>query len=68
MCFKCIFFMFLRFCSEALIIYGIHGYIAVLMNFGKIMVISRVSLNFYKVKMSKNKAFSSHTKSTISRF
>jgi hypothetical protein len=54
--------------SEALIIYSIHGYIALLMNFGKIMVISRVSSNFYKVEMSKNEAFFSYTKSIISRF
>jgi hypothetical protein len=33
-------------CSEALIIYGIHEYIAVLMNFGNFMGISRVLLNF----------------------
>jgi hypothetical protein len=32
------------------------------------MVISRVLSNFYKVEMSKNEAFSSHIKSTISRF
>ena len=57
-----------RMWSEALIIYGIHEYIAVLMNFGNIIGISRVSSNFYKVEMSKNKAFSSHIKSTILRF
>ena len=54
--------------SEALIIYGIHEYIALLMNFGNIMGISRVSSNFYKVEMSKNEAFVSHIKSIISRF
>jgi hypothetical protein len=54
--------------SEALIIYGIYGYIALLMNFGKIMVILRVSSNFYKVEMSKNKAFFSYIKSIILRF
>jgi hypothetical protein len=37
--------------SEALIIYGIHEYIAVFMDFGNIMGISRVSSNFYKVEM-----------------
>jgi len=54
--------------SEALIIYGIYEYIALLMNFGNIMGISRVLLNFYKVKMSKNKAFVNYIKSIISRF
>jgi hypothetical protein len=34
-------------------IIGIHEYIAILMKFGKIMVISRVSSNFCKHKMSK---------------
>jgi len=34
-------------------IIGIHEYIAILMKFGKIMVISRVSSSFYKLKMSK---------------
>jgi hypothetical protein len=34
-------------------IIGIHKYIAILMKFGKIMVILRVSLNFCKYKMSK---------------
>jgi hypothetical protein len=50
------------FWSEALIIYGIHEYIAIFMNLGNIMGISRVSPNFCKVEMSKNEAFSSHTK------
>jgi hypothetical protein len=34
-------------------IIGIYEYIAILMKFGKIIVISRVSLNFCKYKMSK---------------
>jgi hypothetical protein len=32
---------------------GIYKYIAILMKFGKIIVISRVLLNFYKYKMLK---------------
>jgi hypothetical protein len=49
-------------------IIGIHEYIAILMKFRIIMAISRVLLNFYKRKVLKNKAFSSHIKSTILRF
>jgi hypothetical protein len=47
-----------RIWPEALIIYGIHKYIAILMNFRNIISIPRVLLNFCKVEMSKNKAFS----------
>jgi hypothetical protein len=43
--------------SEALIIYSIYKYIAILIDFRKIIVISRVSLNFYNVKVLKNKSF-----------
>jgi hypothetical protein len=39
--------------SEALIIYGIHKYITVLMNFGNIMGILQVLLNFHKVEILK---------------
>jgi hypothetical protein len=49
-------------------IIGIYEYIAILMKFGIIMAISRVSSNFYKCKVLKNKAFSSHIKLIISRF
>ena len=54
--------------SEALIIYSIYKYIALLINFRNIIGISRVLLNFYKVKTLKNKAFISYIKSIISRF
>jgi hypothetical protein len=39
--------------SKALIIISIYKYIAILMKFGKIIVILRVLLNFYKYKMLK---------------